>query len=74
MRLLTIVLLVAAVTASFVATLTHDGQVAVAAQLVYGLAFVASIIAFARGLPRTPEDPPQAPTAHLSRSSASAHS
>jgi len=72
MRLLTIVLLVAAVTASFVASLAHDGHVAVAARLVYGLAFVASIIAFARGLPRTP-DAPQAPTGHLSRSSASAH-
>lgn len=56
MRPLTIVLLVTAIAACFVASLAHDDTVVVAARLVYSLAFVASIIAFARGLPRVPDD------------------
>lgn len=59
MRPLTIVLLVTAVAAFLVGSLTQDGQVALVARLMYCAAFVASIIAFARGLPRTPENPPQ---------------
>jgi hypothetical protein len=55
MRPLTIVLLVTAIAACFVASLAHDHEVALVARLVYSLAFVASIIAFARGLPRAPE-------------------
>jgi uncharacterized membrane protein len=55
MRPLTIGLLIAAVTACFVASLAHDDHVAVAARLAYSVAFVASIIAFVRGLPRSPE-------------------
>jgi uncharacterized membrane protein len=56
MRPLTIVLLVIAIAACFVASLAHDEFLILGARLVYSVAFVASIIAFARGLPRVPED------------------
>jgi hypothetical protein len=56
MRPLTILLLVTAITACFVAALVKDGPVALLARLVYGLAFVGSVIAFVRGLPRAPDE------------------
>lgn len=62
MRPLTIVLLVTAIAAGFIASLADDEHVILAARLMYSLAFVASLIAFARGLPRLPGDTGLAPS------------
>jgi hypothetical protein len=60
MRPLTIALLATAITALFLATLAHGGQVAIVARVVCCIAFVGSIVAYARGLPRTLEPRPSA--------------
>ncbi len=73
MRPLTITLLLTAVAACFVASLVGDGLVAVAARMVYVLAFVGSIVAFARGLPRAPEGPARLDAPSPSRTSVAAN-
>jgi hypothetical protein len=75
LRPLTIILLVTAIAACFVAALAVDGRVVMLARFVYGLAFVGSILAFVRGLPRTPAEPEAATTLPRSAAppSASAH-
>jgi hypothetical protein len=72
MRHLTIALLATAITALFLATIAHEGRAAIVARVVCCLAFVGSIIAFARGLPRTLETQ-GAPTGQGSQSPAPAH-
>ncbi len=64
MRPLTIALLVTAVAACLLAALSPNRAVELASRLVFALAFVASITAFLRTLPRTPEPFGQAPRLH----------